>query len=99
TVLRLLPPHQPQQPPRQNSSAQITIWKIMSKRVHRGTDFRDFLKEEGMLEELDARALKQSISLQFEKLRKQKSLFKSHVSLTLTNVAKAARVLGRKVKL
>jgi antitoxin HicB len=91
----------------------------MKKRIHRGSDFREFLKEEGALEAVEARALKQSISLQFEKLRKQKALSKSQMaarmktsraavdrlldvsnpSVTLTTLGRAARVLGRKVKI
>lgn len=91
----------------------------MSKRTHRGSDFRDFLKEQGVLEEVEARALKQVISLQFEKLRKQNALTKaemaarmktsraavdrlldaSNTSVTLTTLGKAARALGRKVKI
>jgi antitoxin HicB len=91
----------------------------MSKRTHRGSDFREFLKQQGVLEEVEARALKQAISLQFEKLRKQKALTKaemalrmktsraavdrlldaSNPSVTLTTLGKAARVLGRKIKI
>ena len=91
----------------------------MNKKINRGSDFREFLKDEGILEEVEARALKQSISLQFEKLRKQKALSKSQMaakmrtsraaldrlldasnpSVTLTTLGKAARVLGRKVKI
>ena len=91
----------------------------MKKRIHRGSDLRDFLREEGILEEVEARALKQSISLQFEKLRRQKALSKSQMaakmktsraaldrlldtsnpSVTLATLGRAARVLGRKVKI
>ncbi len=95
------------------------ICKIMKKRIHRGTEFREFLKEEGIFEEVEARALKQSVSLQFDKLRRQRSLSKSQMaarmrtsraaldrlldasnpSVTLTTLGRAARVLGRKVKI
>ena len=34
----------------------------MSNNKHRGSDFREFLKEEGMLGEAEARALKQAMS-------------------------------------
>ena len=91
----------------------------MSKRAHRGSDLRDFLKQEGLLEEVEARALKQAISLQLTRLLKQKSLTKSemaarmktsraavdrlldasHSSLTIHTLGKAARALGRKVKI
>ncbi len=91
----------------------------MSNRTHRGSDFRDFLKEQNVLEEVEARALKQVISLQLLKLLDQKSLTKAamarrmrtsraaldrlldatNTSVTLTTLGKAARALGRKVKI
>jgi len=91
----------------------------MSKRTHRGSDFREFLKEEGILEEVEERALKQAIALQVAGLLKQKALTKSEMavrmktsraavdrlldssnpSITLTTLGKAARALGRKVKI
>jgi len=40
----------------------------MSKKNHRGSDFQDFLKEEGILGEVEARALKQALSLQLDNL-------------------------------
>ena len=49
----------------------------MNSRTHRGSDLRDFLKEEGVLEEVEARALKRAIALQLEKLRKEQSISKS----------------------
>jgi len=91
----------------------------MSNRTHRGSDFRDFLKEQNVLEEVEARALKQVISLQLLKLLNQNSLTKAamarrmrtsraaldrlldatNTSVTLTTLGKAARALGRKVKI
>jgi hypothetical protein len=91
----------------------------MSNRTHRGSDFRDFLKAQSVLEEAEARALKQVISLQLLKLLNQKSLTKAamarrmrtsraaldrlldatNTSVTLTTLGKAARALGRKVKI
>ncbi len=91
----------------------------MSNRTHRGSDFRDFLKEQSVLEEVEARALKQVIALQLLKLLNQKSLTKAamarrmrtsraaldrlldatNTSVTLTTLGKAARALGRKVKI
>ncbi len=91
----------------------------MSNRTHRGSDFRDFLKEQNVLEEVEARALKQVISLQLLKLLNQKSLTKAamarrmrtsraaldrlldatNTSVTLTTLGRAARALGRKVKI
>jgi len=49
----------------------------MNRRTHRGSDLRDFLKEEGLLEEVEAHALKRAIALQLERLRKEQALTKS----------------------
>ena len=91
----------------------------MKKRTHRGSDLRDLLKEQGILEEVEARALKQSVSLKLERLLKEKELTKaematrmktsraavdrlldaSNPSVTLNTLGKAARALGRKLKI
>ena len=91
----------------------------MNKNKHRGSDFRDFLNEEGVLGEVEARALKQAMSLQISRLLKEKSLTKtemaarmktsravvdrlldaSNSSVTLNTLGKAARALGRKIKI
>jgi len=91
----------------------------MSKRTHRGGDFRDFLKDQGILGEVEARALKQAMSLQISRLLEEKSVTKaemaarmktsraavdrlldaSNSSVTLNTLGKAARALGRKVKI
>ena len=91
----------------------------MSKTIHRGSDFRDFLKEQGILGEVESRALKRALSLQLNRLLKEKVLTKtqmaarmrtsraavdrlldaSNSSVTLNTLGKAARALGRKVKI
>jgi predicted XRE-type DNA-binding protein len=91
----------------------------MSKKNHRGADFRDFLNERGILDEVEARALKQALSLQLDRLLKEEELTKtqmatrmktsraavdrlldaSNSSVTLNTLGKAARALGRKVKI
>jgi predicted XRE-type DNA-binding protein len=91
----------------------------MSKKPHRGSDFRDFLNEQGILGEVETRALKQALSLQLDHLLKEQELTKtqmaarmktsraavdrlldaSNASITLNTLGKAARVLGRKVKI
>ncbi len=91
----------------------------MNKKNHRGSDLRDFLKEQGILGEVEGRALKQSLSLQLDHLLKEKELTKtqmaarmktsraavdrlldaSNSSVTLKTLGKAARALGRKVKI
>ncbi len=90
----------------------------MKKNKHRGSDFRDFLKEEGILAETEALALKRALSVQFTRALAQKSLSKtemaarmntsraaverlldaSNSSVTLGTLEKAARALGRKLK-
>jgi DNA-binding Xre family transcriptional regulator len=49
----------------------------MNNRKHRGSDLRDFLQEEGILEEVEARALKRAIALQLDALRKSQTISKS----------------------
>jgi antitoxin HicB len=91
----------------------------MNKRTHRGSDFRDFLKEEGILGEVETHALKQAVSLQLDHLLKEKEITKtqmaarmktsraavdrlldaSNSSVTLNTLGKAARALGRKVRI
>jgi antitoxin HicB len=91
----------------------------MNKRTHRGGDFREFLNEQGVLGEVEARALKQALSLQLTRLLEKEALTKaemaarmktsraavdrlldaSNSSVTLTTLGKAARALGRKVKI
>jgi len=91
----------------------------MSKKNYRGSDFRDFLKEQGILGEVEARALKQALSLQLDRLLKQEAMTKtqmaarmktsraavdrlldaSNSSVTLNTLGKAARALGRKVRI
>lgn len=91
----------------------------MNRRTHRGGDFRSFLEQEGILGEVETRALKQAVSLQLERLLEEKALTKaemasrmktsraavdrlldaSNPSVTLTTLVKAARVLGRKLKI
>jgi len=91
----------------------------MSKKKHRGSDFRDFLNEQGILGEVEVRALKQAMSLQISRLLEEKSVTKaemaarmktsraavdrlldaSNSSVTLNTLGKAARALGRKVKI
>jgi DNA-binding Xre family transcriptional regulator len=91
----------------------------MNKNKYRGSSFDDFLKEEGILEEVELKAAKRAVALQLEKLMKSQSLSKkamagrmhtsraavdrlldtSNPSVTLSTLGKAARVLGRKLKI
>ena len=91
----------------------------MKKRIHRGSDFRDFLRDEGILEEVEERAMKEALALQLDELLKKNQMTKSEMaarmktsraavdrlldasnpSVTLTTLGKAARALGRKLKI
>ena len=66
----------------------------MSKNKHRGDDFRDFLNEEGILGEVEARALKQATSLQIARLLKEKSVTKAEMAARMkTSRAAVDRLL------
>jgi antitoxin HicB len=66
----------------------------MNKNKHRGSNFRAFLEEEGILEEVEARALKRAIALQLARLIEQKSLSKSDMALRMkTSRAAVDRML------
>jgi len=66
----------------------------MSKNKHRGDDFRDFLKEEGILGEVEVRALKQAMSLQIARLLKEKSVTKAEMAARMkTSRAAVDRLL------
>jgi hypothetical protein len=66
----------------------------MNKRKHRGGNFRDFLNEEGLLGEVEARALKKSMSLQICRLLEEKSLSKSEMATRMkTSRAAVDRLL------
>jgi antitoxin HicB len=91
----------------------------MPKNKHRGSNFEDFLAEEGMLDEVKTVALKRSIALQLQRIIADQHVSKSELaarmqtsraaldrlldvktaSLTLTTLEKAARALGRKLKI
>ena len=91
----------------------------MKKKNHRGSDLRDFLSEEGILEEVEERAMKRALALQLTALLEKNDLTKaemavrmktshaavdrlldaSNTSVTLATLGKAARALGRKIKI
>ena len=91
----------------------------MNKNKYRGSNFDDFLKAEGILEEVELKASKRAVALQLEKLMQSQHLSKSAMagrmhtsraaldrlldasnpSVTLVTLDKAARVLGRKLKI
>lgn len=92
---------------------------VKTKNKHRGSSLEDFLKEDGILEEVQAVALKRAVALKLHDLMKKKKLSKSamaaemrtsraalhrlldpeNTSVTLATINRAARALGRKVKI
>ncbi|NBV21673.1 MAG: Fis family transcriptional regulator [Proteobacteria bacterium] len=91
----------------------------MKNNPHRGGHLRDFLKEEGVLAEVEERAMKQALALQLARLLKENALTKaemavrmktsraavdrlldaSNTSVTLATLGKAARALGRTIRI
>ena len=66
----------------------------MSKSKNRGGNFRDFLNEEGILGEVEARALKRAMSLQIGRLLEEKSLAKAEMAVRMkTSRAAVDRLL------
>lgn len=92
---------------------------VKAKNKHRGSSLDDFLKGDGILEEVQAVALKRAVALKLHDLMKKKKLSKSamaaemrtsraalhrlldpeNTSVTLATINRAARSLGRKVKI
>ena len=66
----------------------------MHKRKHRGSDFRDFLREQGILEQVEAAALKKAVSLQFNALLQQEAVSKTEMATRMkTSRAAVDRLL------
>ncbi len=90
-----------------------------AKNPHRGSNFDSFLAEEGILEEVEAIAIKRAIALKISDLMEKGNVSKvtlarrmstsraqldrlldpENPSVTLGTISRAAKALGRKVKL
>jgi DNA-binding Xre family transcriptional regulator len=90
-----------------------------NKNKHRGSSFENFLKKDGLHEQVHAAALKRAVALKLNDLMKEKRVNKSamaarlrtsraaihrlldpeNTSVTLATLNRAARSLGRKVKI
>lgn len=86
---------------------------------HIGSDFDEFMQEEGFREQATAQAIKRVVSWQIQKAMKAKNLTKTELAarmgtsraaldrllddkdtgLTLTTLDRAARALGKRVKI
>jgi predicted XRE-type DNA-binding protein len=66
----------------------------MKKNIHRGSDFRSFLKDEGILEEVEERAMKKALALQLEKLIAKNEITKAEMAVRMkTSRAAVDRLL------
>jgi predicted XRE-type DNA-binding protein len=66
----------------------------MIKNKNRGGDFRDFLKDEGILAEVETRALKQAMSLQLNQLLEKQEITKAQMAVRMkTSRAQVDRLL------
>jgi DNA-binding phage protein len=92
---------------------------VPAKNPHRGSTFDSFLAEEGILEEVEAVAVKRAIALKVADLMQRQKVSKvtmarrmstsraqldrlldpENASVTLGTISRAAKALGRKVRL
>jgi len=90
-----------------------------NKNPHDGSTLDDFLREEGIFEEIEAAALKRALALKVADLMRKKQMRKatmakqmrtsraaldrlldpSNTSVTLATLNRAAKALGRKIKI
>jgi len=56
---------------------------IVTKKIHRGSDLRDVLGDEALLEEAESRALMRAVALQLDRLRKEQRVSKSNLALRM----------------
>ena len=93
--------------------------KNQNKNQHEGGNFDDFLREEGILEEVEAVAIKRAVAMQLADLIQAKKVKKTDLSkrmatsrasldrlldpenpsVTLATLSRAARALGRQVRI
>lgn len=57
--------------------------EILMKNKHTGSTFDDFLKEEGLLEQAEATAVKRVIAYQIERIMKKKHMSKKQLADTM----------------
>jgi antitoxin HicB len=66
----------------------------MNKNKHRGSNLRDLFEDEGILEEIESRALKRAVAMQLTRIIRQQSLSKSDMALRMkTSRAAVDRML------
>ena len=66
----------------------------MNKNKHRGSSLREFLREEGVLEKVEARAWKRALALQFRQLLVEQEVTKAEMATRMkTSRAAVDRLL------
>ena len=66
----------------------------MKKNIHRGSNLRKFLEDEGVLAEVEERAMKQALALQLAQLLKESELTKAEMAVRMkTSRAAVDRLL------
>jgi predicted XRE-type DNA-binding protein len=77
------------------SASEETKERIMKRNVHVGSDFDDFLREEGLYDETQAMAVKRVLALQLEQDMKKARLTKSAMARRMgTTRAQLDRLLN-----
>jgi antitoxin HicB len=67
---------------------------IVSNRTHRGSDLRDLLRKEALLEKAESRVFRRAVALQLDRLRKEQGVSKSRLALRMnTSPAVVNRLL------
>ena len=65
--------------------------------IHRGTDFSDFLADEGIRAEVEVLALKRAVALQLQQILEQEQMTKTQLAtLMKTSRASSDRILDHK---
>jgi hypothetical protein len=65
---------------------------VKTRNKHRGSSFEDFLKQEGLLENVQAAAFKRALALKVNDMMKDKRMNKSATADTHANVAAAVHI-------
>lgn len=66
----------------------------MRKNKHRGSDLRELLREEGVLEEVEGRAIKRALAVQLNRLAAEQDLTKTEIAARMkTSRAAVDRLL------
>ncbi len=74
--------------------ASANMSGIMKKNKHRGSDLRELLREDGVLEDLEARAVKRALALQLRRVAEEQAVTKTEIAARMkTSRAAVDRLL------